>query len=215
MKQFRIFPIIFFTLLSIGCSSGVSSDNNVLKDSDNTSMISIEDQNIIKAYKDKINSLDFSDRELVNKTMRDSLPQINKIEDDYEREKIQMNIYFALEMYKEAYDLNEKQIKNNPNPQNLIIKCELIHTLKYSRKEYEACHTELASVFKKELEVTPKNSPEYIYGEWGYLLSMYKSGHNEYQIKLKKMLDSIKDEQIKFQLKGSYALAVEQMKSYK
>lgn len=68
--------------------------------------------------------------------------------------------------------------------------------------------------YQKESEVTSKSSPEYVYGEWGYLLSMYKSGHTEYQIKLKKMLDSIKDEQMKFQLEGSYELAVQQMKSY-
>ena len=44
---------------------------------------------------------------------------------------------------------------------------------------------------------------------------MYKSGHAEYQDKLKKMLDSAKDEQMKLTFENLYVLAIEQVESYK
>ena len=43
---------------------------------------------------------------------------------------------------------------------------------------------------------------------------MYKSGHEEYEVKLKEMLNSIKDKEVKYQLESSYELAQEQKQSY-
>ncbi|MEB3754076.1 hypothetical protein [Acinetobacter sp. MD2(2019)] len=89
-------------------------------------------------------------------------------------------------MYKEAYDLNTRMLKNSFSKARLVSQCELSFYAKRPKQEYENCHEKLALAFQKELKITPKNDPEYIYGEWGYLLSMYKSGHTEYKTELKK-----------------------------
>lgn len=57
---------------------------------------------------------------------------------------------------------------------------------------------------------TSKNAPEYAYSQWGYFLSMYKAGHEDFKFKLEKFINSTKDEQVKKQLKSSYELANEQ-----
>ncbi|MGN0937673.1 hypothetical protein [Acinetobacter amyesii] len=69
-------------------------------------------------------------------------------------------------------------------------------------------------ILKEELRKVSKNDPQYIYGEWGYLLSMYKSGNVEYKNKIKKFIDSIQDETVKYQFESSYGLAEEQKSSY-
>lgn len=43
---------------------------------------------------------------------------------------------------------------------------------------------------------------------------MYKSGNVEYKNKIKKFIDSIQDETVKYQFESSYELAEEQMSSY-
>ena len=177
--------------------------------------LSLEDQTIIKKYKEKVDSLDLRDRELVEKVRRDSLSEISKIQDDNERSKLQMEIYSSLGMYKEAYELNGKMLEKSFSEGRLIHQCDLTYYAQRPKQEYETCHAKVALAFEKELKIKPKTDPEYIYGEWWYLLSMYKSGHAEYQEKLKKMLDSIQDQQTKFNFESSYALAVEQVESYK
>lgn len=218
MKCISFLVMLFFILGNIACSSNESIFNKVEAEAKvekpKAKSLSLEDQEIIKKYNDKINSLDLRDRDLVEKVRRDSLSEINKIKDDNARSKLQMEIYLSLAMYKEAYELNGKMLKKSFSPARLMHQCELSYYAKRPQKEYEVCHAELASAFEKELLKKPKTDPEYIYGEWWYLLSMYKSGHKEYEIKLKEMLNSIEDEQLKFQFESSYELAVEQVKSY-
>lgn len=210
MKKFLFLTIfIYCSLLNIACSSDIENTNDI-KTEKNEPSISLEDQAIIKNYKDRINGLDFNNRELVDKTMKNSLPEIYKIKNDYERKKIEMNIYLSTGMYQEAYILNTKVLKSDYSPANLLIQCELIQLLKMPKQEFEKCHARLARVLKKDLEKTSKDDPEYLYAEWGYLLSMYKSGHKEYKIKLKQFLDSTTDQTMKFQFQSSYEMAVDE-----
>ena len=210
MKKYLIPVLICCSLVSTACSSSVHDVNAIeVKES----KISPEDQVIIQKYKDHINNLDLSDRNLVDATMKKSLSEISKIQDKHEREKIEMNIYLSTGMYQEAYNLNTKILKENPLISNLLTQCELIHVLKLSKKEFQKCHTDLASAFKQELKTIPKSDPEYSYSEWGYLLSMYKAGREDYKPKLEKFINSTKDEQMKFQLQSAYELAIEQKKS--
>lgn len=208
MKQL-ILSIVCCSLISTACSSSVH-DIKDTKVGIKESKVSLEDQAIIKKYKDLINSLDFHDRALVDKTMRDSLSEISKIQDKYEREKIQMNIYLSTGMYQEAYNLNSQILRDYPFIANRLTQCELIYILKLSKEKFEKCHAELALAFKKELDITSKSDPEYSYGEWGYLLSMYKAGHKEYKQKMQNFINSTSDETTKFQFKNSYELAIQQ-----
>ncbi|MGM1002677.1 hypothetical protein [Acinetobacter haemolyticus] len=210
MKKYLIPVLICCSLVSIACSSSVHDVNAIeVKES----KISPEDQLIIQKYKDRINNLDLSDRNLVDATMKKSLSEISKIQNKREREKIEMNIYLSTGMYQEAYNLNTKILKENLIISNLLTQCELIYVLKLSKKEFQKCHTDLASAFKQELKTIPKSDPEYSYSEWGYLLSMYKAGREDYKPKLEKFINSTKDEQMKFQLQSAYELAIEQKKS--
>ncbi|MEB3753978.1 hypothetical protein [Acinetobacter sp. MD2(2019)] len=73
-----------------------SSDGEVKATQSNkeSQNLSIEDQVIIKKYKDIIQNLNFRDKEHSNKVMKDNLSEIRKIKNDYEREKIEMQIYW-------------------------------------------------------------------------------------------------------------------------
>ena len=159
-----------------------------------------------------MNNLNFRVREDANKVMKESLSEIRKIKNDDERQKIEMQIYMATEMYKEAYDLNKKMLSESFSFGRLVTKCELSYYAKISKQEAQACYTELSVILKKELETTPKNDPKYIYGEWSYLLFMYKSGHDEYKQKMENFINSTKDETAKYQFQSSYEMAIEQNK---
>ena len=129
MKRYFIPSIICYFLISTACSNIYDVNiekNNVAKEEKQNLKISFEDQVIIKKYKDLINSLDFSDRTLVDKTMKDSLSEISKIQNKYEREKIQMNIYLSTGMFQKAYELNNQQFEEEPTAKNLVAKCELM-----------------------------------------------------------------------------------------
>lgn len=219
MKYFLIFLTVFLIFGNTACSSNEHNTSHTeakpVQDNEDASNLSINDQIIIQKYKDTINNLNFREREHANKVMKDSLPEISKIKNDYEREKLQMQIYLATAMYEEAYDLNTKMLKDSFSEERLVTQCELSYYAKRPKKEYEKCYAKLASSVEKTLKVTPKNDPEYIYGEWGYLLSMYKSGHEEYQQKIETFVNSISDETMKFQFESSYELAIEQRENYK
>lgn len=85
-------------------------------------------------------------------------------------------------------------------------------TLKFNKSSIQKCNSNLAKLFKEELGKESSDNPLYIYGEWGYLLAMYKAGHSDYKSKIEHFIDSIEDETIKYQFQSSYELAVKQTK---
>lgn len=176
--------------------------------------LSLADQTIIKKYNEKINNLDLRDTEVFEKVLKDSLVEVNKIKNNYEREKLQLNIYSALGMHKEAYELNGKMLKDSFSFSRLYTQCILAFSAQRPKSEYEKCYADLAVEMQKELKLPHNNEAEYIAGKWGYLLFMYQAGHKEYEPKLKEMLNTIDDEQLKRQLETGYEVAVEQVKSY-
>ena len=194
MKNFLIFLTAFLIFGSTACSSNGHNTHHgeveLTQDSEAAQSLSAEDQSIIKKYKDTIHNLNFREREHANQVMKDSLPEISKIKNDHEREKLQMQIYLATAMYKEAYDLNEEILKESFSIARLVAKCELSYYAQIPKNEVKACYTELAVIVQKELETTSKNDPKYIYGEWSYLLFMYKSGHDEYKQKMSLFLNN-------------------------
>ena len=205
-----LFCICLFS--TTACSQQVEPLAEHQQSVSNTSL-SAQDQLIIKKYKEKIEQVDLGEPEKLKLSMQQSLGEIHQIQDKYEREKMLMNIYLSTAMYQEAYELNTKILKDSPFIANYLMQCELIYKLKKTKQEYEACHAHLAREFQKELSILPKDDPEYQYSEWGYLLSMYKAGHDSYQPKLKSFLDKLQDAQIKYQLQSAYELAVEQRHS--
>ena len=218
MKNFLIFLTAFLIFGSTACSSNGHNTHHgeveLTQDSEAAQSLSAEDQSIIKKYKDTIHNLNFREREHANQVMKDSLSEISKIKNDSEREKLQMQIYLATAMYKEAYDLNSKMLKTRFSEARLLTQCELSYYAKKPKNEYEKCYAQVASLLEKTLKVTPKNDSEYLYGEWGYLLAMYKAGHEEYRQKMEDFIHSIQDKMLKYQFESSYELAIEQIASY-
>ena len=104
------------------------------------------------------------------------MSEVNKIKNDYEREKLQLNIYSALGMYKEAYELNGKMLNESFSFSRLFTQCILTYSAQRPKSEYEKCYADLAVEMQKELKLPHNNDAEYIASEWGYLLFMYQAG---------------------------------------
>ena len=178
-------------------------------------VLSEEDKKLIEEYNRIFDYLINGSEEEYHKKLKAFLPKVQSIKNNKERNNAFMNIYMQLGMYKEAYELNDKILKDSFSIERLILQCDLVYISKRSKAEYEQCYARLAIEFRKELKGMRRSDPEYAYSEWGYLLFMYKSGHAEYQDKLKKMLESAKDEQMKLTFENLYVLAIEQVESYK
>lgn len=208
MKKYLIISILFCTTFTItGCSSAqdISKENIVVEEQN----ISQSDEIIIKKYKTLVNNIDLMHNPESKEKLRNFLQESNKIQNKDEREKIEINIYLALEMYKEAYELNKKQLEDKPSQANLFRHCELMQILKYSQNELQACQSKIAESIKDELDRMPKDDPSYAYVKWGYLLAMYKSGHSEYEKQMEKFIKLTTDETMKFQFQSSYEMAIE------
>ena len=178
-------------------------------------VLSEEDKKLIEEYNRIFDYLINGSEEEYHKKLKAFLPKVQSIKNNKARNNAFMNIYMQLGMYKEAYELNDKILKDSFSIERLILQCDLVYISKRSKAEYEQCYARLAIEFRKELKGMRRSDAEYAYSEWGYLLFMYKSGHAEYQDKLKKMLDSAKDEQMKLTFENLYVLAIEQVESYK
>lgn len=213
MKYFLIFLTVFLIFGSTACSPNKHNASHTevkpVQDNEDASNLSIDDQTIIKKYKDTINNLNFREREHANKTMKDILPEIRKIKNDYERQKIEMQIYLATSMYQEAYDLNNKRMEEDPSTQRQFMKCELMKSLNLAQALIKSCHAKLAQDIHKELDNSSKDDPLYIYGEWSYLLAMYQAGHDEYKQKMQDFIAATKDETMKTRFKDSFELATQ------
>ena len=161
MKHSSIFLIVFFIFGSTACSSNeqVASDmeNKISTNDVKKEIISAEDQLIIDNYKKRINTEDLSDTEVFEKVLKDSLVEVNKIKNNYEREKLQLNIYSALGMHKKAYELNGKMLKDSFSFSRLYIQCILAFSAQRPKSEYEKCYADLAVEMQKELKLPHNN----------------------------------------------------------
>ena len=111
MKNHFILAIICISFIGTSCSKVQDvafQKENIAKEQNDALKITAEDQAIKDKYKELINQIGLNDREVSHSRFRSFLSETKHIKNKYEREKIQMNIYFYLGMHKEAYDLNEK-----------------------------------------------------------------------------------------------------------
>lgn len=208
MKKYCILPII-----CISCSKAQDiafEKESITEEQNDAPKITAEDQAIKDKYKELINGIGLNDREVSHSRFRKFLPEADQIKNKYEREKIQMNIYLYLEMHKEAYDLNEKQLAEKPSLEKQVVKCQLLEVLNRKQDAIRSCNQKLAQYSYKELEDAPKDDPQYPYGEWFYLLTMYKAGHVEYKQKMEEFIASTTEGRMKREFQDSYDVATEQ-----
>lgn len=210
MRNIFFITIIIYASMSLACSSAQDLPNKSIQSIEQQQDLSSNDQKIISQYKILIDSINVADRLETSKKLKNFLVQANQIQNKKEREKIQMNIYLGTEMYQEAFELNKKQLQEGYSESKLFMHCELMQILEFPLEDVQKCQSKIAVKLKHELESTSKEDPNYDYLQWGYLLSMYKSGHLEYKKEMEKFIQSIEDETMKFQFQSSYELALEQ-----
>ncbi|EXE67011.1 hypothetical protein J583_4160 [Acinetobacter baumannii 83444] len=151
-----------------------------------------------------------SEDEKIKQTLAPLIPEIKKVTAKKQREMALMNIYMLSGMYKEAYELNEQQIKENPLPQRIMFRCTLLEKLNEAKVKIQQCHEASAQLIQTELsKSTSKNDPQYRDAEFVYLTEMYKAGHNDYKAKIQKFIDETKDVASKDRYKSLYDADIE------
>ncbi|HAV2988541.1 hypothetical protein [Acinetobacter baumannii] len=213
MKKY-LTPFILCTMVLISaCSNATDSSKNVEKASSEevVKTVSLEDQKIIDKYESYFKYYREGNFEEFQSKMKEVLPEVSKISDKKKREFMQMNIYMTLQNYKDAYALNEKQLKEKPNDTaRLTFRCQLLTLQKKEATLINKCYDNLADVLKVELDKPEnKSNPDYKIGEFSYLLAKYKAGHIEYKQKMQEYLAETKDEKLKASLTSLYDMEFE------
>ncbi|MGB8808900.1 MAG: hypothetical protein WCD17_05975 [Acinetobacter calcoaceticus] len=213
MKKY-LTPFILCTVgLISACSNATDSAKNVEKASSEpvVKAISAEDQKIIDKYESYFKYYREGNFEEFQKKMIEVLPEVSKISDKKKREFMQMNIYMTLQNYKDAYALNEKQLKEKPNDTaRLTFRCQLLTLQKKEGTLINKCYDNVADVLKVELDKPEnKTDPDYKIGEFSYLYAKYKAGHPEYKEKMQEYIAETKDEKLKATLTSLYNVEFE------
>ena len=97
MKKYFILAIVCISFIGTSCSKAQDvafKKESITKEQNDVPKITAEDQAIKDKYKELINELDLNDREVSHSRFRSFLSETKHIKNKYEREKIQMNIYF-------------------------------------------------------------------------------------------------------------------------
>lgn len=206
MKKKLALFIISTSLFNSGYS--IASDfSNVETEPMIQNKLSSKDQKIIDKYN---NYLKHSNEERFPTLMAEVLPELGKISDKNERENLQMETYLLLNMYEEAYDLNEKHLIEKPNFIPLLVfKCQLLISLNKGQVQQQECHANAAKQIKIELDKVDKSDSGYGQAQFTYFMEMYKTGHNEYKDKMQKIIASTQDVTIKTLLSKVYNNEIE------
>lgn len=208
MKKYLTLFILCTTVLISACSNATDSSKDVEKASSEAVVktVSIEDQKIIDKYESYFEYYREGNFEEFQNKMKEVLSEVSKISDKKKREFMQMNIYMTLQNYKEAYALNEKQLKEKPNDTaRLTFRCQLLTLQDQEATLINKCYDSVADVLKVELDKPEnKSDPDYKIGEFSYLYAKYKAGNPEYKEKMQEYIADTKDEKLKASLTSLY-----------
>ncbi len=148
----------------------------------------------------------------IKEALASLIPEIKQVTAKKQRELALMNIYMLSGMYKEAYELNEQQIKEKPLPQRIMFKCTLLEKLNEAKVKIQQCHEASAQLIQIELaKPADKSDPQYKDLEFVYLTEMFKAGHTDYKAKLQTFINDTKDPKAKDRYKSLYN---DQIKSF-
>ncbi|SPL69125.1 hypothetical protein [Acinetobacter stercoris] len=199
----KLIPLFFLvsslTITACGnTANDVKNDDSPNKVIDLKDRLSVNDKKIIENYNNVAsNVITSSDENKIKNALTPLIPDIKNIEDKKQRERILMNVYLLLNMNKEAYILNEQQLKEKNTTSKLVFKCQLLKKLNEEQNTIQQCHEAAANAIKQDLGASQKNDPMYPFAEFSYFLEMYQAGHQEYLSKMKNSIDAMKDESMK------------------
>ncbi|MFW1761036.1 hypothetical protein [Acinetobacter calcoaceticus] len=205
-----------FVLISVfgitACSKASNKQTQVDSTQSSTkTQLSASDKAILDRYDSITNEVVTSgEDEKIKQTLAPLIPEIKKVTAKKQREMALMNIYMLSEMYKEAYELNEQQIKEKPLPQRIMFRCTLLEKLNEAKAKIQQCHEASAQLIQTELsKSSSKNGPQYRDAEFVYLTEIYKAGHTDYKAKIQKFIDETKDVASKDRYKSLYDADIE------
>lgn len=199
----KLIPLFFLvsslTITACGnTANDVKNDDPANKVIDLKDQLSVNDKKIIENYNNVAsNVITSGDENKIKNALTPLIPDIKNIEDKKQRERILMNVYLLLNMNKEAYILNEQQLKEKNTTSKLVFKCQLLKKLNEKQNTIQQCHEAAANAIKQDLSASQKNDPMYPFAEFSYFLEMYQAGHQEYLSKMKNSIDAMKDESMK------------------
>lgn len=205
-----------FVLISVfgvtACSKASNEQTQVNSTQSSTkAQLSASDKKILDRYETITNEVVTSgEDEKIKQTLEPLIPEIKKVTAKKQREMALMNIYMLSGMYKEAYELNEQQIKEKPLPQRIMFRCTLLEKLNEAKVKIQQCHEASAQLIQTELgKSSSKNDPQYREAEFVYLTEMFKAGHGDYKAKIQKIIDETKDVASKDRYKSLYDADIE------
>ncbi len=211
MNRKLISTIILISVLGVTACSKASNEQKQVDTAKNRTQnvkteLSASDKAILDRYETITNEVVTSgEDEKIKQTLAPLIPKIKKVTAKKQREMALMNIYMLSGMYKEAYELNEQQIKEKPLPQRIMFRCTLIEKLNEAKVKIQQCHEASAQLIQTELsKSTSKNDSQYRDAEFVYLNEMYKAGHADYKAKIQKFIDETKDVASKDRYKSLY-----------
>jgi len=205
-----------FVLISVfgitACSKASNEQTQVNSTQSSTkTQLSVSDKKILDRYETITNeAVTSGEDEKIKQTLEPLIPEIKKVTAKKQREMALMNIYMLSGMYKEAYELNEQQIKEKPLPQRIMFRCTLLEKLNEAKVKIQQCHETSAQLIQTELsKSSSKNDPQYREAEFVYLTEMFKAGHTDYKAKIQKFIDETKDVASKDRYKSLYDADIE------
>ncbi|MCH7336758.1 hypothetical protein [Acinetobacter sp. NIPH 2699] len=213
MSRKLIGVIVLISACSITACSKASNEQDVVKNYSQgvKTELSTSDKAILDKYESITNEvMIFGEDEKIKQTLVPLIPEIKQVTAKKQREMALMNIYMLSGMYKDAYELNEQQIKEKPLPQRIIFRCTLLGKLNEAKIKIQQCHEASAQLIQTELaKSSSKDDPQYKDAEFVYLTEMYKAGHTDYKAKIQSFINGTKDVVAKDRYKSLYDAEIE------
>ncbi|WP_445405028.1 hypothetical protein [Acinetobacter vivianii] len=209
MNRSLISILILISVLGVTACSKASNEHTANVEDSSQSIkteLSASDKKILDKYESLTTEVITSgDDTKIKEALAPLIPEIKQVTAKKQRELALMNIYMLLGMYKEAYELNEQQIKEKPLPQRIMFRCTLLEKLNEAKVKIQQCHEASAQLIQTELaKPADKSDPQYKDVEFVYLTEMYKAGHTDYKAKLQAFINDTKDPKAKDRYKSLY-----------
>lgn len=209
MNRSLISILVLISVLGVPACSKASKEQSTNVENNSQSVkteLSASDKRILDKYESVTHDIVISgDEKGIKEALVPLIPELKQVTAKKQRDMALMNIYMLAGMYKEAYELNEQQIKEKPLPQRIIFKCTLLEKLNEAKVKIQQCHKASAQLIQTELaKSADKNDPQYKDVEFVYLTEMYKAGHTDYKAKLQVFIKDTKDPEAKDRYKSLY-----------
>ncbi|MEB6478726.1 hypothetical protein [Acinetobacter vivianii] len=201
--------LILISVLGVTACSKASNEHTANVEDSSQSIkteLSASDKKLLDKYESLTTEVITSgDDTKIKEALAPLIPEIKQVTAKKQRELALMNIYMLSGMYKEAYELNEQQIKEKPLPQRIMFRCTLLEKLNEAKVKIQQCHEASAQLIQTELaKPADKSDPQYKDVEFVYLTEMYKAGHTDYKAKLQAFINDTKDAEAKDRYKSLY-----------